>query len=122
MLVFEHVDFPEAGVQVPAGSVEPGEEADKAALREAWEESGIPGLRVSRYIGAFPWFWATRSEEQERHVFQLAASLPLPERWEHSVSAGTEDKGLLFSFYWLDVDTAVRLLSGNQGEYLGYVA
>jgi ADP-ribose pyrophosphatase YjhB (NUDIX family) len=40
LLVFEHVGIP-AGVQVPAGTVEPGEDVRAAALRELVEESGL---------------------------------------------------------------------------------
>ena len=40
VLVFEHVEIP-AGVQVPAGTVEPGEDVRLAAIRELAEESGI---------------------------------------------------------------------------------
>ena len=40
LLVFEHVGVP-AGVQVPAGTVEAGEDVRVAALRELVEESGI---------------------------------------------------------------------------------
>ncbi|UCH43095.1 MAG: NUDIX domain-containing protein [Dehalococcoidales bacterium] len=121
VLVFEHVDYPEAGVQVPAGSIEPGETAEEAALREAWEESGIRELRVQRYIGKFHWWHAERREDHERHVFQLTTPQTLPERWEHTVSAGAEDKGIRFTCYWLDCAVAVQVLSGNQGDYLQYL-
>ena len=120
-LVFEHIDYPEAGVQVPAGSIEPGETPEEAALREAWEESGIQDLHVQRYIGKFHWWHADRREDHERHVFQLTTSQTLPERWEHTVSAGVEDKGIRFTCYWLDCAVAVQALSGNQGDYLQYL-
>ena len=41
LLVFKHRDFPDAGIQVPAGSVEGDEEIEDAAIRETQEESGI---------------------------------------------------------------------------------
>jgi 8-oxo-dGTP pyrophosphatase MutT (NUDIX family) len=49
LLLFEH---PHAGLQLPAGTVEPGEPHRAAALREAAEESGLPGLTVRAYLGA----------------------------------------------------------------------
>lgn len=33
LLVFEHPDSPEAGIQVPAGSIEPGETPQAGTLR-----------------------------------------------------------------------------------------
>ncbi|WP_411156418.1 NUDIX domain-containing protein [Nocardia cyriacigeorgica] len=38
LLVFDHVDLPEAGTQIPAGGVHPGEALDEAVLREVAEE------------------------------------------------------------------------------------
>lgn len=37
LLVFAHLDLPEAGIQVPAGTVDPGEEIPRAVLREVAE-------------------------------------------------------------------------------------
>src|SRR5215207_5415661 len=40
LLVFTHADFPDAGVQVPAGTIRQGERPDLAAVREVFEETG----------------------------------------------------------------------------------
>ena len=45
-MVFTHRDIPEAGVQVPAGTVEEGETLDAAVLREVHEETGLPPTAV----------------------------------------------------------------------------
>lgn len=48
--VFVHLDdvepVYESGLQVPAGTVHHGEDPRDAVLREAFEETGLPGLRV----------------------------------------------------------------------------
>lgn len=41
LLVFRHPHAPEAGIQVPAGTVEEGEDPGTAVLREAAEETGL---------------------------------------------------------------------------------
>lgn len=48
LLVFTHLDVPltVAGVQVPAGTIEPGETPRQAALREVREETGLTDLIV----------------------------------------------------------------------------
>jgi 8-oxo-dGTP pyrophosphatase MutT (NUDIX family) len=47
VLVFRH---PVGGVQLPAGTVEEGEPAETAALREAWEETGVAALSVVAHL------------------------------------------------------------------------
>jgi 8-oxo-dGTP pyrophosphatase MutT (NUDIX family) len=49
LLVFRH---PLAGVQIPAGTVEAGESAATAALRETSEETGLTAVTVAAYLGA----------------------------------------------------------------------
>lgn len=44
LLVFKHVKYPEAGVQVPAGHPEENESLESAVLREAYEETGLKEL------------------------------------------------------------------------------
>ena len=51
LLVFRHPDFPEAGIQVPAGTIEEGEAPEAAALREAFEETGLTGLTLVAPLG-----------------------------------------------------------------------
>ena len=53
LLVFRHLDEPwdESGLQVPAGTIEPGETPEVAAVREASEETGLTALRLVRKVG-----------------------------------------------------------------------
>jgi 8-oxo-dGTP pyrophosphatase MutT (NUDIX family) len=48
LLLFQH---PHAGIQVPAGTIEPGEEPQAAALREAAEETGLTAFAAVRPLG-----------------------------------------------------------------------
>ncbi|MEJ2732658.1 MAG: NUDIX domain-containing protein [Anaerolineae bacterium] len=48
LLLFQH---PNAGVQVPAGTVEEGETPEAAVLREAVEETGLAPLTIRRALG-----------------------------------------------------------------------
>ena len=49
LLVFQPLHV---GLQVPAGTVEPGEAIEDAALREMFEETGLKTLRQVRYLGS----------------------------------------------------------------------
>ncbi len=48
LLLLRH---PNAGVQVPAGTVEENEEIADAVLREAIEETGLTNVKIKRYVG-----------------------------------------------------------------------
>ena len=49
LLLFEH---PNAGIQIPAGTVEPGEKPERAVLREAAEETGLNDLILLADLGS----------------------------------------------------------------------
>ena len=51
LLVFRHTDFPQAGIQVPAGTVKTNEDLEAAVLREAQEETGLHDLAIKTYLG-----------------------------------------------------------------------
>lgn len=51
IVLLYHPDHPEAGIQLPAGTMEAGETPEDAVLREAFEETGLAGLRIVRFLG-----------------------------------------------------------------------
>lgn len=72
----------ELGLQVPAGTIEAGEEPADAALREAREETGLDGLVLTAALGTAEYdITPHRPEVQERHFFALGTTVPTPERW-----------------------------------------
>ena len=116
LLVFEHPHHPEAGLQVPAGSVEEQEGCEAAVLREAWEETGLDGLTVVRFLGeqrrdmrAFG-----RQEIHERHFFHLAYTKTPPESWEHHELFGSDGDHHLFRFFWVELDAVPPLIAGHD--------
>jgi len=121
LLVFDHVDYPEAGTQVPGGTVEPGEDLNNAVLREILEESGLKDLRFVQKLGV-----VRRDMREygmraihERHYFQFDCEDPLRETWisyEETPSDGTQGP-IAMRFFWMALDKAI-LLSGDLGELL----
>lgn len=113
LLVFAHRDQPEAGLQVPAGTVEAGEAIEHALWREVAEEAGLTAaqLRLVRQLAAHP----EPEWDQVRHVFHLAAAAELPEAWTHLVQGAGEDSGLAFVYHWSTLDIE---LAGNQHRWL----
>ena len=50
LLVFKH---PTAGIQIPAGTVEAGEDIETAVKRETYEETGLQSVEIKAYLGCF---------------------------------------------------------------------
>lgn len=115
LLVFDHHNLPEAGTQVPAGTVEPGEPIETALWREIEEEAGLVPAQLE-LVGKLADYesaeWNTL-----RHIFHLKASQPLPDAWAQSVTGSGEDKDLMFDYYWLDLEPTPQL-AGNQHAWL----
>jgi 8-oxo-dGTP pyrophosphatase MutT (NUDIX family) len=119
VLVFRHRDAPEAGIQVPAGTVDAGEEPRAAAMREAAEETGRSGLEIVAKVGEMDYVYdrpprldrPRRLELHHRHFFLLRPTDTLPERWSHFADHHW------FEFEWMNVDRAAEL-EAEQGALL----
>lgn len=116
LLVFEHRDYPEAGVQVPAGTVGDSEDLEVAVLREAGEETGLDGLRVVGYLGSQE--FQDPEQLSERHYFLLTVD-DAPKKWTHWESDATgTDEDFAFNLYWVSIEKAVEILHPAFGAKL----
>jgi 8-oxo-dGTP diphosphatase len=89
------------GIQVPAGTVEPGEEPDAAVLREAWEETGLAGLKLAGFLGERLYVHYSLPEVHQRYFYHLVCEGDPPDAWQHwerNASDGSADH--LFEFFW----------------------
>jgi 8-oxo-dGTP pyrophosphatase MutT (NUDIX family) len=124
LLVFRHLDEPweESGLQVPAGSIRPGESPEDAALREAREETGLESLRLVHRLGETEYDMSPyRDEVQHRHVYQLAVDEETPPRWDSHENDPDDGSGVIrFECFWIPL-THGHVLSGGQGALLGRV-
>ena len=84
LLVLLHPDHPDAGTQIPGGSIEPGEAPEQAALREAREETGLTELSVEAFLGIAEYqLKIDVGPPHLRHFFHLEFAGSSPTRWCH---------------------------------------
>ena len=53
----------------------------------------------------------------ERYFYQLRVDGAVPDVWNHTVTDGELDKGMVFSYRWLSVKEAQSVI-GHMGDYL----
>ena len=123
LLVFRHRDHPlhDVGVQVPAGTVRPGESPQQAVVREVVEETGLTSLQLVAALGAVDYdVRPGRPEVHERHFFHFAAPPDSPHEWLWH----EDHDGLLpptaFLYWWLPIDKG-HVLAAGMGALLSRV-
>ena len=118
LLLFTQPGAPDAGIQVPAGTIEPAENPRDAVMREAQEETGLSRLRYVRFLAR-----DTRDmrdcgsdELQHRWFFHLSVEGRTEETWRHGECS--EDGSLIhpFDFFWADIKTLPRLIAGYDDK------
>lgn len=115
LLVFRQPDFPEAGIQVPGGTLEPGETPDAAVLREAFEETGLPDLVLVRFLGdvVFDGRPRGRDEFHHRHFYHLIRAEEPPETWDHAERLPSDGypEPIAFELWWAPLDAVPELIA-----------
>ena len=97
-------------MQLPKGTVEPGEAPEDAVRRELLEESGIDYRGALQPLGTLERDCEAGVEgnahrhPQLWHLFLMRAQAPLPETFDHVAMGSPEEDGLVFSFSWLAPD------------------
>jgi 8-oxo-dGTP diphosphatase len=121
LLVFRHTEFPEAGIQVPAGTIEPGESREDAVLREVREETGLEELTVCSFLGTADVDLAQfgRDGVHRLYFYHLEHYGRAPARWLHYERDPSDGSPapIEFEFYWVRFPGSVPNL-GQQGVFL----
>ena len=122
LLVFRHPLHPEAGIQVPAGTIKAGESPHDAVLREAQEETGLGQLELRAFLGMEEHDLAVFGvpKVQQRHFYHLEYRGDAPPTWQHyetDPSEGEEEQ-TLFEFFWAVLPDGVPELHAGQDALL----
>jgi 8-oxo-dGTP diphosphatase len=123
LLVFRHVDVPEAGIQVPAGTIKVNEHPEQAVLREAVEETGLTDLTVEKFLGKQEREMSDfgRDEIHHRFFYHLHCNGVPPSTWYHvecDPSDGFEHEPILFEFFWVVLPYGVPSLIADHDRML----
>lgn len=95
------------GVETPGGTIEPGEEAALAALREAEEETGLTALGTPELLAEDD--WENRDELLRRYFFRIPVLGSTEDEWVHNDVAEGVDFGVAFRLRWVDLPKAEGL-------------
>lgn len=122
ILVFEHKDNPNAGLQVPGGTIEEDELLIDALYREIEEETGInrENLELKGKVIKSNYFPEHKNVIYERNIFHLTFIGKEHDGWEHRVYGGGEDDGMIFCHRWVPINKLPEL-AANQDQAIEFI-
>ena len=120
LLIFRHPYSPNAGLQVPAGTIEAGEDPADAVLREAEEETGLQDLKLVSFLARDERDMSDCgvSELQHRWFFHLRYDGAAEETWLHAETSGGKHEPIWFEFFWASLPSGVPKLVSDYDQYL----
>lgn len=122
LLVFRHTDFPEAGIQVPAGTVMAHEDRARAVLREAQEETGLADLIIESYLGEQIRNMQDvgKDEIHHRHFYHLLCDGEPPDEWPRAEMYPSDggSSPIRFEFFWAAIPDQIPELICDHGIML----
>lgn len=124
LLVFDEPDFPHVPIQIPGGTIEPGEDTFAAARREFHEETGLAPDAPFNHLGTTLYDFTRDgiAHTHQRHFFHVSLTSNLPETWNHIEKTPSDGSGpILFHFFWLSLESAQTRLGLDMDQYITQV-
>ncbi|MEI2298955.1 NUDIX hydrolase [Ensifer sp. MJa1] len=121
LLVFDEPDFPEIKLQVPGGTMAPGESPEAAATREFVEETGLTPLEPFTHLVMQDYSYRKddRTVCHRRHYFHVALAGEQKESWVHHEMTPFGGGGpIRFRFFWLEIEEASHRLGYGMQDAL----
>ncbi len=113
LLVFGHVGSPEAGIQIPAGTLEETESPREEVLSEVFEETGLNAFYENIFLGSHLYWYSSSHTLILRYAY-LLLSQETRNQWIHVVAG--EDSQMEFMLYWIPLSKTLHL-QGDFGSY-----
>jgi 8-oxo-dGTP pyrophosphatase MutT (NUDIX family) len=123
LLVFDEPDFPSLELQVPGGTVEPGEDIATAATREFEEETGfVPDELHPLGVHDYCFEKNGREHHHQRHYFRCRISEMAPATWLHyEMTPFDGGDPIGFRFFWLPIEEAKQRLGYGMQALLEHL-
>jgi ADP-ribose pyrophosphatase YjhB (NUDIX family) len=122
LFVFVHPNHPDAGIQVPAGTLEKVEDPRDGVLREATEETGLRGLEVVQFLGEQRRDMSGDgiAEIHHRYFYVLVCREQPPETWPHGELTPSDGGStpIPFDFFWARMPDQIPKLVAGHGFFL----
>lgn len=121
LLVFRERVHKDSGVQVPGGTLDPGETPEAGARREVIEETGRTDLVIDGYLGNHIWNyqWRHVTGRYRRHFYFGRFENEVPETWTHwEMTPSDGGPPFQMRFYWVPFVTARPRLDHGYGLQL----
>ncbi|HEV7318750.1 MAG TPA: NUDIX domain-containing protein [Ensifer sp.] len=124
LLLFDEPDFPEIEIQVPGGTMEPGESPEQAAAREFTEETGLTSPQALTHLVTQDYHYKKdeRTVCHRRHYFHVALGEEQQESWTHQeMTPFGGGEPIRFRFFWLEIEEARSRLGYGMQDALDFL-
>ena len=118
-MLLAHPAHPEAGLQVPAGTIEKGETPIDGAQRELTEETGLADFQIQEFLGERVYDMRPfgKTEWHRRFFYHATFNGDAPARWQH-LEHHSGAAPILIELFWWNLADGIPSLIGGHGDML----